>query len=633
MRFKAGRYVAVVGLGLATLSSMPSVAMAGPSSLVATAASTSTINLRWSGSTIGWVNYVVERSLAAASGFTQVAAVGRSLSYQDWGLAGGRTYYYRIRETRQGMVSNTAAATTFATPNRPPVANAGPDQLTQVGVMTAFSGGGSDIDGTVMSYSWRFGDGTSASGRVVSHAYATSGTYSATLTVTDNSGLTGSDSAVVTVMGATVTTTSTTSTTTSVPVTTTTLPLGPATGGQVLWAKSFAGFRDDGGYGVAVDGSGNVLITGEVQGPVDLGDGVLCASFFVAKYSPTGSHIWSRCAGDFLTSAARGYAIAVDTSGDVLVTGYYGGSALDFGGGPIAGTGDVFVVKYSGVNGGYLWSHAFASALGSGTGTSVAIGTTGDVFVTGWFGGTVDLGGGPLTSAGSGTEDIFIARYTSAGQHVWSRRLGATGSDRGNAVALDATGNVVLAGSFQGAVDFGGGLVTAGGTGTAVYIAKYAPAGQHLWSRGFGGKNDSANGVAVDRSGNVLVAGGFFGTINFGGGLFTSPFSGMLPGGFLVKLSSAGAHNWSTTSGSPAEGVAVDSWGNAVVANGAGVGKYAPSGTPLWSDLWSGAAARDVAVDRDGNVLATGSLHGQVFGGVTLISAGFGDVLFVKLRP
>src|SRR5438093_7294675 len=175
MRLNTALQVAVVGLTVATVSSVPSVAIAGPYSLVATAASTSTISLRWGGSTVGWVNYVVERSITAASGFSQIATVGRALSYQDGGLASGRTYYYRIRETRQNALSNTASATTLAAQDRPPVANAGADQLTQVGVVTTFTGGGSDPDGTIMSYSWRFGDGWSASGRVVSHSYATSG--------------------------------------------------------------------------------------------------------------------------------------------------------------------------------------------------------------------------------------------------------------------------------------------------------------------------------------------------------------------------------------------------------------------------------------------------------------------------
>jgi serine protease len=84
--------------------------------------------------------------------------------------------------------------------NDPPVANAGPDQSAYVGELVNFDGSGSsDPDGTIVAYDWDFGDSTSASGITVGHAYTAAGIYTVTLVVTDNGGLTGSDTAVVTV--------------------------------------------------------------------------------------------------------------------------------------------------------------------------------------------------------------------------------------------------------------------------------------------------------------------------------------------------------------------------------------------------------------------------------------------------
>ena len=79
------------------------------------------------------------------------------------------------------------------------MANAGPDQVTQTLTEITFDGSASfDPDGTLASHAWSFGDGTVASGAVVRHAYPTPGTYTATLTVTDDGGLSASASAVVT---------------------------------------------------------------------------------------------------------------------------------------------------------------------------------------------------------------------------------------------------------------------------------------------------------------------------------------------------------------------------------------------------------------------------------------------------
>ncbi|MDH3217711.1 MAG: T9SS type A sorting domain-containing protein, partial [Candidatus Krumholzibacteria bacterium] len=88
----------------------------------------------------------------------------------------------------------------------------------------------------------------------------------------------------------------------------------------------------------------------------------------------------------------------------------------------------------------------------------------------GEFQGTVDFGGGNLMSAGG--YDIFVAKYDSSGVHQWSQHAGSTAEDYGADVAVDAAGNAVVTGVFQGTVDFGGGnLVSAGGY--EIFVAKY----------------------------------------------------------------------------------------------------------------------------------------------------------------
>ena len=83
--------------------------------------------------------------------------------------------------------------------------------------------------------------------------------------------------------------------------------------------------------------------------------------------------------------------------------------------------------------------------------------------VTGFFAGTVDFGGGRLTSAA--VEDIIVAKFSGAdGAHLWSKRFGSTNGERGNGVAVDSSGNVAVTGFFQLTVDFGGGGLASAGS-------------------------------------------------------------------------------------------------------------------------------------------------------------------------
>ena len=122
---------------------------------------------------------------------------GTAMTWTHTGLTNGTPYYYRVCDadaTGNVSIGVTASATPSGT-NQPPVANAGPAQSAQTLTSLTFNGSGSsDPDGTIASYAWTFGDGGSASGMTVSHAYASAGTYTATLTVTDNLGATGSAS-------------------------------------------------------------------------------------------------------------------------------------------------------------------------------------------------------------------------------------------------------------------------------------------------------------------------------------------------------------------------------------------------------------------------------------------------------
>jgi hypothetical protein len=281
--------------------------------------------------------------------------------------------------------------------------------------------------------------------------------------------------------------------------------------GTPLWSKTFATPGTDEGLGIATDLSGNVAVTGRFSGTVDFGGGSLATAgsddIFVAEYDTNGSHLWSRRFGD--TSNDYGSAIVIDGSGNVVVCGSFRGS-VNFGGGPLASAGgfDMFVAKYD-AGGNHQWSHRYGSSAFNDYAADVALDGSDNVVVSGTFTGTVDFGGGPITSVGSG--DIFVAKYDPTGAHQWSKRFGSTSFNQGTSVDVDASDNVFVTGYFQGTVDFGGGPLVSLGQDD-VFLAKFDANGAHKWSQRFGDTNyDHAGAVAVDPAGNIVTTGSIVG--------------------------------------------------------------------------------------------------------------------------
>jgi hypothetical protein len=168
----------------------------------------------------------------------------------------------------------------------------------------------------------------------------------------------------------------------------------------------------------------------------------------------------------------------------------------------------------------------------------------GDVVIAGQFEDVVNFGGGDLTSAGA--EDIFVARYDKDGNHVWSKRFGASDSQQVLDGSIDENGNTLLCGHFTTGVDFGGGALPNAG-GTDIFIAKLDPAGEHVWSKSFGNTgSDQCRAVTVDSANNVLIAGDFSGTIDVDGTTLTSQGSNDI---VLMTFDSDGKLAWAKAIG------------------------------------------------------------------------------------
>ncbi len=427
----------------------------------------------------------------------------------------------------------------------------------------------------------------------------------------------------------------------------------------MVWSKRFGGSGKDRGLSVAVNGSGDVIVTGYFEGIADFGGGPLSSAgdcdIFVAYFDATGAHRWSKRFGS--TGEDWGTAVAVDSSGAVTVAGYFKGTA-DVGGGPVtsAGDKDLFVASFTSM-GAHRWSRRVGGA-GQDFPQGLAVDPGGNVTVTGWFEGSVDFGGGALSTDGA-LADIFVASYDHAtGAHRWSKRLGGGGEEWGFAVAADANGNVSITGRFNDPMDLGGGTLTSAGLWD-VFLASYGPTGAHRWSKRFGGTGgDWSGGLTADGSGNVTVTGNLEGTVDFGGGPLTSAGLGDI---FIASYGPTGAYRWARRFGDVAvdygRGVAADASGNVIVTGacegtidlGGGllsslgardifVASYDPTGAHRWSKRFGGPGAGDwgfgVALGTGGQVALTGQFEGTAdFGTGSLTSAGDVDAFLVYLAP
>ncbi|MGK3959901.1 SBBP repeat-containing protein [Sorangium sp. So ce118] len=430
------------------------------------------------------------------------------------------------------------------------------------------------------------------------------------------------------------------------------------TGGGHVWSIRAGDSSSQVPKKVIADRFGTIFMVGHFYGTLSL-DGSASPltsagnnDGFLARFSADGTAQWSKRFGDGAYQEVR--SLAMDGARALLLTGAFV-NTIDFGGGSLSsgGSNDVFVAKLD-EDGNHIWGNRFGNSSNQ-YGNDIATDASNNIIITGSFGGTLDFGGEALTSAG-GT-DIFVAKFNSSGEHLWSSRFGNVANQSGNAVAVDSAGNVYIAGSFGGTVNFGGTTLVSVGMND-IFLAKLDPSGTHLWSARFGDAGEqSGNDVAVDHADSVVVVGGFNGTTDFGGGALASQGGNDI---FVAKLSTAGVHDWSRRFGDAAEqtglGVAADGSDNLVVTGSCagtfGFGgpmlpgggrldafmtKLTPAGNHFWSQRFGDSADQvgaGVAVDGLGNVIMTGTLAGTVnFGGSLLASAGAEDVFLAKFLP
>ncbi|WP_155798996.1 hypothetical protein [Sorangium cellulosum] len=282
--------------------------------------------------------------------------------------------------------------------------------------------------------------------------------------------------------------------------------------------------------------------------------------------------------------------------------------------------------------------------------TSISANNKGNIFAAGEFKDTVQFGTDPLISANrieDSNLDAFIASLDSTGNHRWSRQFGDEMNQAATSTCVDGSGNVIFAGINSGSINLGDRDIGAG-----IFVAKFDDNGSHVWSRGIHASPESESGlltgnpkVSCTPDGDVFIAGGFAGTIQFDDVTFRT-YPTDTYDIYIARMNgstgswSATDGGWSRRFGGPgndsAADVATHSSGSAIITgtftqgiefgnfsstvdDGMYLARIDSTGKPTWARSFTNARPSALSIDALGNTSITGTYEHPVdFGGGAL---------------
>jgi len=385
------------------------------------------------------------------------------------------------------------------------------------------------------------------------------------------------------------------------------------------WALGFGGTSSEWGNNITSDNQGNVYVIGHFSETIDFDPGPgttnltsanVLRDIFIQKLDSAGNLVWVKQLGGL--NSDHGSSIEVDGSGNVYLTGYFGGT-VDFDPGPgvtsltSMGSDDIFIEKLD-PSGNLLWVKQIGGTQDDGA-FSLDIDGDNNVYVAGYFRNTVDfdpnVGTAALTSAGE--IDGFVVKLDNNGNYIWAKNVGGTSYDYIQDISVDSAGNCHATGAFAGTADIDPGPSvsnhTSLGTGD-IFVLKLNSNGDYQWSHSYGSTNqDRGWSITNDENGFVYFTGDFVNnTVDFDPGVGTDIH--VSNGGadmFIQKLDSLGNMIWTKSIGGPSV------------------------------DLF-----RDISLENDGLLYLAGYFFDTVDfdpgpGTHTLISNGAADIVIQKL--
>lgn len=245
------------------------------------------------------------------------------------------------------------------------------------------------------------------------------------------------------------------------------------TGGNAVWAGSTVGAADEYGTSIAVDKNGNSYVSGYFSGPAITFGSINVTNtgvwdIFVVKYDAGGTPVWAKSQGGSGDDEAN--AIAVDGAGNVFVTGYYVSPSITFGTYTLTSVGyfKLFTVKYY-ASGTVAWAKTAAASGGKG----IATDESGNTFVSGYFYGN-SISFGSITLLNDTTDsstDIFVVKYDVNGAEVWAKSAGGNKSEEPNDISQDGRGSIYVTG-FSASPLMSFGSITINNDSTNIFLAK-----------------------------------------------------------------------------------------------------------------------------------------------------------------
>ncbi|HMU44492.1 MAG TPA: SBBP repeat-containing protein [Ignavibacteriaceae bacterium] len=356
------------------------------------------------------------------------------------------------------------------------------------------------------------------------------------------------------------------------------------------WAVRYDNGGVDKSNAIGIDDFGNVFITGSSNSA-----GVGTEDYLTIKYNSAGSEEWTSRINGSGGSVDIAYALVIDSSGSIIITGGSVGSGSGY---------DYFTIKYSSA-GDTLWTRRYNGPKNSkDIAYSIALDDSQNIFITGESEG--------LTGTHGIFEDYATVKYNPAGDFQWAARYnGPAGDyDKANSICVDTEGNIYVTGVSDG------GSSGSGDPHFDYATIKYNSAGLTQWIRRYNSSNGEDEGVMVkaDELGNIFVTG------------FSSDVSTFADYA-TINYSADGDTTWISRYNGPASNddrassLAVDNLGNVFVTGKSYGGsitnydyttiKYNSLGDSVWVNRYNGGAsdidgASAVSVDKSGNVYVTG---------------------------
>ena len=426
------------------------------------------------------------------------------------------------------------------------------------------------------------------------------------------------------------------------------------------WAESVGFSGQNTAEDIIVDQNNNVYVLGAFDDSLFMNNfhysTLGSRDLFLSKYDSSGQEIWTRHLGSTGLDAAR--TLAFDQSGNVVLAGSYENILYSYSWNDSLRTAtnkNLFTARVSPL-GNLVSFQRLAWSDGDAVVHDIAIDSENNLYVTGYFTDSITFSDSAYRSYAKW--DIFISKYDSLGNGIWSRRCGGTDQssfgDYGFAIDVDSSDHVYIAGIFRDTSDFFGTRLISNNASNDIYVLKLDTAGSLIWLKQFGdSRHDQCRDMLIDKN-HIVLTGNFWSSLTINNTVNSTGQYDI----YIAKLDLNGNPLWITSAGGPRwddsdrvsvdlqgnlyiTGYFIDSaslWGIPVKSWGAFepyVAKFDMNGNFQWVEVLAGNGfdrATGISVDKSGEIYLSGFFSDSLaVGKDTLKSNGGWEAYFARL--